>query len=263
MVNTTTPESVGLLAGKKMLVTGIANDQSIAYGCAKAFRAMGAELAITYLNDKARAHVEPLAQALGAQLFMPLDVTEPASVDALFAAITAQWGRLDSVLHSIAFAPKADLQGRLADCSRAGFLTAMDVSCYSFIDLARRAEPLMGQGGTLFTMSFYGANQVVDHYNVMGPVKAALESAVRYLARELGPQGIRVYAVSPGPIRTRAASGLAEFDELMERAAAKAPTHSVASIDDVGQATALLASDGARMITGSTIYVDGGYHIVD
>jgi enoyl-[acyl-carrier protein] reductase I len=255
--------SSSILAGKKILVTGIANDQSIAYGCAKAFRAFGADLAITYLNEKARPHVEPLAAELGAEVVMPLDVTDPASMPALFAVLDATWGTLDSVLHSIAFAPKADLNGRLTDCSRQGFLTAMDVSCYSFIEMARLAEPLMGNGGTLFTMSFYGAHQVVDNYNVMGPVKAALESVVRYVAAELGPKGIRVHAISPGPIKTRAASGLAEFDDLINRATEKAPARAVATIEDVGFATAALASDAAKLITGSTIYVDGGYHIID
>jgi enoyl-[acyl-carrier protein] reductase I len=255
--------AVPLLAGKRMLVTGIANDQSIAYGCARAFRACGAQLAITYLNDRARPHVEPLARELGAEIVMPLDVTQAGSMQAVFEAIAERWGRLDSVLHSIAFAPKDDLRGRLVDCSREGFLTALDVSCYSFVEMARRAEPLMREGGTLFTMSFHGARQVVEHYDVMGPAKAALESTVRYLAAELGGSGVRVYAISPGPIRTRAASGLAEFDALLERAADKAPAGTVATIDDVGQATAVLASDAARMITGSTIYVDGGYHIVD
>lgn len=255
--------SSAILAGKKILVTGIANDQSIAYGCAKAFREFGADLAITYLNEKARAYVEPLARELGAEIVMPLDVTEPGSMATLFDEMGTRWGRLDSALHSIAFAPKSDLNGRLTDCSRAGFLTAMDVSCYSFIEMARCAEPLMRDGGTLFTMSFYGAHQVVENYNVMGPVKAALESVVRYVAAELGPKGIRVHAISPGPIKTRAASGLAEFDELINRATEKAPARAVATIEDVGFATAALASDAARLITGSTIYVDGGYHIID
>ena len=252
-----------ILDGKKILVTGIANDQSIAYGCAKAFREFGADLAITYLNDKARAHVEPLAVELGAEILARLDVTDPEAMAALFQQIESRWGRLDSALHSIAYAPRDDLHGRLTDCSRRGFLTAMDVSCYSFVEMSRHAEPLMSEGGTLFTMSFYGAHQVVDNYNVMGPVKAALESVVRYIAAELGPKGIRVHAISPGPIKTRAASGLAEFDDLINRATEKAPARAVATIEDVGFATAVLASDAAKLITGSTIYVDGGYHIVD
>jgi enoyl-[acyl-carrier protein] reductase I len=255
--------AVPILTGKKMLVTGIANDQSIAYGCARTFRACGAELAITYLNDRAKPHVEPLARELGAQLLLPLDVNVEGSMRSVFDTIHEHWGRLDSALHSIAFAPKTDLQGRLVDCSREGFLTAVDVSCYSFVEMARLAEPLMREGGTLFTMSFHGARQVVDHYNVMGPAKAALEATVRYLAAELGHSAIRVYAISPGPIRTRAASGLAEFEELLQRAAEKAPAGTVATIDDVGNATAMLASEAGRMITGSTIYVDGGYHVVD
>ncbi len=251
-----------LLQGKKVLVTGIANDQSIAYGCARAFKAMGAELAITYLNDKALPHVEPLARQLDAALLLPLDVTQAGSLEAVFNAIGARWGVLHAALHSIAFAPKVDLQGRLTDCSADGFAKAMDVSCHSFIRMAHLAEPLMREGGTLFTMSFYGAHKVVEHYNVMGPVKAALESSVRYLAYELGPQGIRVHAISPGPIRTRAASGLAEFDALIADATARAPAHMLAGIDDVGYATAMLAADHARLLTGSTLYVDGGYHVM-
>ncbi len=252
-----------VLGGKKVLVTGIANDQSIAWGCAKAFKTLGADLAITYLNEKAKPYVEPLARELGAQIFMPLDVSKEGQLEAVFGEIKARWGVLHSVLHSIAFAPKQDLQGRLTDCSRDGFLLAMDISCHSFIRMAHLAEPLMTEGGTLFTMSFYGAHKVVENYNVMGPVKAALEASVRYLAYELGPKGIRVHAISPGPIKTRAASGLAEFDELINKATEKAPARAVASIDDVGRATAGLAADGAKLITGSTIYVDGGYHIVD
>jgi len=253
----------GLLAGRKVLVTGIANDQSIAYGCARAFRALGADLAITYLNDKAYPHVAPLAEALGAALLLPLDVTRDGELEAVFEAVARRWGSLDSALHSMAYAPRADLQGRLVDCSRDGFLTAMDVSCHSFVRMARLAEPLMTRGGTLFTMSFHGATRVVEHYDVMGPVKAALEASVRYLAHELGPRGIRVHAISPGPIRTRAASGLAEFDALVADATARAPAHMLAGIDDVGYATAMLAADHARLLTGSTLYVDGGYHIMN
>lgn len=251
-----------VFAGKKGLVTGIANDQSIAYGCAKAFRRLGAEVAVTYLNDKARPYVEPLARELGAPIFMPLDVRTEGSMEAVFDSIAKNWGRLDFAVHSMAFAPKEDLHGRVVDCSREGFLLAMDVSCHSFIRMARLAEPLMTQGGTLFTMSFYGAHKVVEHYNIMGPVKAALEAASRYLAWELGPKGIRVHVISPGPLKTRAASGIGHFDEMLEDAAARAPARRLVSIDDVGIATAALAGDGARLITGETIYVDGGLHIV-
>ena len=191
-----------LLKGKKALVTGIANDQSIAWGCAKAFRTFGADLAITYFNDKAKPYVEPLAKELGAEIFMPLNLQVEGQLEAVFDAIKEKWGKLDIGLHSIAFAPKEDLQGRVVDCSKAGFLLAMDVSCWSFIRMAKLAEPLMVNGGTLSTMTYYGSQMVVEHYNMMGPVKAALESATRYLAAELGPKGIRVHAISPGPVCT-------------------------------------------------------------
>ncbi|MCP1401746.1 enoyl-ACP reductase FabI [Achromobacter insolitus] len=251
------------LAGKRGLVTGIANADSIAWGCAKAFHALGAELAVTYLNDKALRHVEPLARQVKAPLLLPLDLMRDGELEAVFDTVAHEWGQLDFVLHSIAFAPRDDLHGRVTDCSRAGFLQAMDVSCWSFIRMAKLAEPLMRNGGTLFCMSYYGSQMVVEHYNMMGPVKAALESATRYLAAELGPQGIRVHAISPGPLKTRAASGIAEFDALLDRAQAKAPTRSLVSIDDVGEATAWLATDAARRMTGQTIYIDGGYHIID
>ena len=251
-----------VLAGKRGLITGIANDQSIAYGCARAFKRHGAEVAVTYLNEKARPYVEPLARELEAPIFMPLDVLAAGSLEAVFDAMARKWGRLDFVVHSMAFAPKEDLHGRVIDCSRDGFLLAMDVSCHSFIRMARLAEPLMTNGGTLFTMSFYGAQKVVEHYNLMGPVKAALESVSRYLAFELGEKGIRVHTISPGPLKTRAASGISHFDELLEDAAARAPARQLVTIDDVGAAVAGLAADGARLITGDTIYVDGGLHIV-
>jgi enoyl-[acyl-carrier protein] reductase I len=250
------------LTGKKGLVIGVANRESIAYGCAKAFKHYGADLAITYLNDRARPHVEPIAAELEAPLFLPCDVQQSGQLEAVFEAIESEWGRLDFALHSIAYAPKADLQGRLVDSTRDGFLTAMDVSCHSFIRMARHAEPLMVDGGALFTMSFYGAEKVVKNYELMGPVKSALEGAVRYLAYELGPKGIRVHAISPGPLRTRAASGLKEFDELLAEATRRAPAHQLASIQDVGIATAALATDAARLITGETIYIDGGFHIM-
>ncbi|MGO8920900.1 MAG: enoyl-ACP reductase FabI [Stellaceae bacterium] len=250
------------LTGKKGLVLGIANEHSLAYGCAQAFRALGAELAITYLNDKAKPFVAPLATALEAPLCLPCDVRAPGQLESVFDAIRQNWGKLDFALHAIAFAPKEDLHGRLVDCSLDGFLVAMDVSCHSFLRMSRLAEPLMSEGGALFTMSYYGAEKVIEHYNVMGPVKAALESAVRYLAFELGPRGIRVHAISPGPVKTRAASGIDHFDELMERAAERAPARRLVSIEDVGVATALLATDYAKLITGETVYVDGGYHIL-
>jgi enoyl-[acyl-carrier protein] reductase I len=252
-----------LLKGRKALVTGIANDQSIAWGCAKAFRLLGADLAVTFLNDKARPHVEPLARSLDAAILVPMDLRAEGQVEAVFERIGREWGELDVVLHSIAFAPKDDLQGRVVDCSREGFLLAMEVSCWSFIRMARLAEPLMKRGGALFTMTYYGSQMVVENYNLMGPVKAALESATRYLAAELGAKGIRVHAISPGPLKTRAASGITEFDRLLRKAEAQAPAHRLVSIDDVGLAVAFLATDAARLITGETLYIDGGYHIID
>jgi enoyl-[acyl-carrier protein] reductase I len=252
-----------LLEAKKGLIVGIANEQSIAWGCAKAFRAFGAELAVTYLNDKAKKFVEPLARELEASIVMPLDVRVPGQMEAIFERITKDWGKLDFVVHSIAFSPKEALQVRVVDVSREGFLTTMDVSCWTFIRMAHLAEPLMRQGGTLFTMTYYGSQMVVKNYNIMGVAKAALESAVRYMAAELGPKGIRVHAISPGPLATRAASGIPEFDKLLDQAKAKAPARSLVSIDDVGIATAFLAHDAARLITGETLYIDGGYHIIN
>jgi enoyl-[acyl-carrier protein] reductase I len=252
-----------LLEGKRGLIVGIANDQSIAWGCAKAFRAFGAELAVTYLNDKAKKYVGPLARELEATILEPLDARVPGQMEALFEAIAKKWGKLDFVVHSIAFSPKEALGGRVTDVSRDGFSTTMEISCWTFIRMAHLAEPLMRDGGTLFTMTYYGSQMVIKNYNIMGVAKAALESAVRYIAAELGPKGIRVHAISPGPLATRAASGIPEFDALLEKAKAKTPAHRLVSIDDVGVATAFLAHDAARLITGETLYVDGGYHIID
>jgi enoyl-[acyl-carrier protein] reductase I len=254
--------SESLLAGRKGLVVGIANPQSIAYGCARVFRQCGAELAVTWLNEKARAHVEPLARELSAAIALPLDVERTGDMEAVFGAIRERWGRLDFVLHSIAFAPAAELHGRVADSSREGFARAMDISCHSFLRMASLAEPLMRDGGTLLTMSYLGAAEVVSHYGVMGPVKAALEASVRYLAAELGPRGIRVNAVSPGPIRTRAASGIPGFDDLVADARGRAPLPREVEIDDVGSLCAFLVSDAARAITGDVHYIDGGFHIL-
>ena len=251
-----------VLAGQKALVVGVANDQSIAYGCAKAFRTVGAELAMTWLNDRARPHVEPLAQELGASITGPLDVSVPGQLEAVFERISNEWQKLDILVHSIAFAPKAELQGGLLNCSAEGFAKAMDVSCHSFVRMAKLAAPLMTDGGAMFAMSYYGANRVVPNYNVMGPVKAALEAACRYLAHELGPRGIRVHAISPGPLKTRAASGLKDFELLLNRAARKAPLGELVDIMDVGFACAYLATSLARRITGGTVYVDGGANIV-
>ncbi|HEX8406686.1 MAG TPA: enoyl-ACP reductase FabI [Duganella sp.] len=249
-----------ILAGKRALVVGVANEHSIAWGCAQAFRKAGADVVLTYLNDKALPHVAPLAAQIDAQL-LPLDVTRPGELESLFATLGAQ-GKLDILVHSIAFAPKADLQGGLLDCSLDGFLQAMDVSCHSFVRMAKLAVPLMTDGGTMFAMSYHGANKVVPNYNVMGPVKAALEASCRYLAYELGPRDIRVHAISPGPLRTRAASGLKDFERLLNDAAARAPLGELVDIDDVGGTCAFLATPYAHRLTGSTVYVDGGLNII-
>jgi enoyl-[acyl-carrier protein] reductase I len=251
-----------VLTGNKALVVGVANQYSIAYGCAKAFRELGAELAITYINERTKTYVEPLAKELGAPIFMPLDVAQPGMLEAVFERITKEWGKLDILVHSIAWAPKEDLQGPLVNCSAEGFKQAMDISCHSFVRMAKLATPLMKDGGTLFAMSYYGANKVVPNYNVMGPVKAALEASCRYLAYELGSKGIRVHAISPGPLKTRAASGLKDFDLLLNEAAQRAPIGELVDIMDVGFTCAFLATPYARRLSGETLYVDGGVNIM-
>jgi enoyl-[acyl-carrier protein] reductase I len=250
------------LRGKRGLILGIANDRSIAYGCARVLAACGAELAVTYLDADAAPHARPLAEALGCPLILPCDVRAPGQLEAVFDAVRAAWGGLDFVVHAIAYAPKADLQGRVTDCSAAGFALAMDVSCHSFIRCARLAEPLMPHGGCLLTFTFYGGQKVVPHYNLMGPVKAALEASVRALAAELGSRRIRVNAVSPGPMGTRAASGLEHFDELLGDAWSRAPEQMLARLDDVGNVAAFLASDAARLVTGNVEFVDAGFHVM-
>ncbi len=249
------------LRGKRGLVVGIANESSIAAGCAEAFKRAGASLGASYLNERARQFTEAVTERLNVDWIAPCDVRVPGELEALFSRVEAEWGGLDFLLHSIAFAPKEDLHGRVVDCSAEGFALAMDVSCHSFIRMARLAEPLMPNGGTLLTVTFYGSERVVEHYNLMGPVKAALESATRYLAAELGPKQIRVHAASPGPIRTRAASGIDRFDELLERAAASVPEGALSEPSDVGALCAFLVSDAARRITGTVIPVDNGQQL--
>ena len=250
------------LKGAKALVVGIANQHSIAYGCAKAFRELGADLALTYINEKTKSYVEPLAKELDASIFVRLDVGVPGMLESVFERIEKSWGKLDILVHSIASARKEDLRGGLLNCSQEGFKEALDVSCHSFIRMARLAVPLMKDGGTLFAMSYYGAQKVVPNYNVMGPIKAALEASCRYLAYELGPKKIRVHAISPGPLKTRAGSGLKDFDRLLNEAAGRAPVGELVDIMDVGFACAYLATPYARRITGETMYVDGGVNIV-
>ena len=249
------------LHGKKGLVIGIANEHSLAFGCARQFRSAGAELALTYLNGSAEPFVRPLAQDLKAPILMPCDVMTDGQMEAVFARIRQDWGRLDFVLHSIAYAREEDLNGRITDCSAEGFALAMQVSVHSFLRMAKLSEPLMSAGGTLLAMSYYGAEKAVAHYNVMGPVKAALEAAVRYMAVELGAAGILVNALSPGPVDTRAASGIAHFDQLLVRATRDAPEHRLVTLDDVGAYAAFLVGDGAKAITGNVAYVDAGYHV--
>ena len=251
-----------MLEGKKGLIIGVANDHSIAAGCASEMAKDGARLALTYLNDKAKPFAAPTAERVQAEGFLPLDVTDEATSDAVFAWIAETWGGLDFLVHSVAYCPKDDLHAPVSQCSRDGFLMAMDVSCHSFIRLARQAAPLMKNGGSLLTVSYYGAEKVVDNYNIMGPVKAALESSVRYLAHDLGPRNIRANAISPGPIATRAASGIAFFDKLLDEAASRAPEKKLASIEDAGALAAFLASDRAAAITGGVHYVDCGYNVM-
>jgi enoyl-[acyl-carrier protein] reductase I len=253
---------MNILEGKRGLVVGIANEHSIAAGCAKAFAQAGAKIALTYLNEKSKPYVLPVATAVNAEMILPLDVQDDDQLDAVFKEIESKWGSLDFILHSIAYCPQDDLHGRVTDCSREGFAQAMDISCHSFIRMARKAEPLMKNGGCLLTVSYYGAEKVVEHYNIMGPVKAALESSVRYLAAELGPAGIRVNALSPGPLQTRAASGIASFDKLINDARDRAPEHQLVTIDDVGNIATGLVSDLSKSVTGNITFVDAGYHIL-
>lgn len=251
-----------LLKGKRGLVVGIANEHSIAAGCGHAFKKAGAELAVTYGRAKSKPYVEPVAKDIDATVFMPMDVKIDGELDAVFDEIKRKWRRLNFLLHSIAFCPKDDLHGRVTDCSQQGFAQAMDISVHSFIRMARRVEPLMKDGGCLLTMSYYGGEKVVDHYNIMGPVKSALEGTVRYMAAELGPKGIRVNAISPGPLKTRAGSGIDHFDEVIEEARLRAPQQRLVSIEDVGNMAMGLVSDLSRSVTGNISYVDAGYHVM-
>lgn len=250
------------LRGKVGLVLGIANQNSIAYGCAKKFRDAGADLAVTYLNEKAKPYVEPLSQELDAKLLATCNVLNENDLPNLFAAIEAKFGKLDFILHSIAFAPKDDLHNQVFNCSKSGFMEAMDVSCYSFIEMTKLAIPLMNEGGSILTMSYYGGEKVVRDYNLMGVVKAALESSVRYLASELGEANIRINAISPSPIQTRAASGIKGFSDLLETARNEAPLKRLVSIESVGNLAAFLASDAAMDITGQVYRIDAGYSVL-
>lgn len=249
------------LAGKRGLIVGLANGHSIAYGCAREARQQGADLVASCLNAKAFAHAEPLCQELGIPL-LTCDVETPGDMQALVERAVQHLGQLDFVVHSIAWAPLADLHGAVVDSSSVGFARAMEVSCHSFAQLAQLCTPHMAQGGSFVTMSYLGAAEAVPHYGLMGPVKAALESLVRYMALELGPKGIRVHAVSPGPILTRAASGIEAFDDLMAQAQRKAPLGRLVTLEEIARLSAFLSSDASSGMTGQTIYVDAGCHAV-
>lgn len=250
------------LTGKRGLVVGIANEHSIAAGCAASFREAGAELAVTYLNEKAEPFVRPVAQALQAAIVMPCDVRVAGQLEAVFERLSHDWGRLDFLLHSIGFAPGDDLHASLVDCSADGFALAMDVSCHSFIRMTKLALPLMSGGGSLMTVSFYGAERAVDHYNVMGPVKAALESSVRYLAADLAARRIHVHAISAGAVKTRAASGIDHFDVLLDEVRTRTPAQHLVTIEEIGRIAAVLASEAGMTLTGSTVYTAAGFHVV-
>ena len=252
------------LKGKKVLITGIANKDSIAYGAARAFKAFGADIAMTYLNDKTRNFTQQLAEALAVDpdLYLPHDITNDQQTEALFAAIQQKWGRLDVLLHAMAFAPGAALHGAVLDVTRDDFQTTMTVSAHSLIVLAHQAVPLMTDGGSIFTLTYFGGDKVVANYGIMGPAKSCLEGIVRYLAAELGPKQINVNAVSPGPVMTRAASGVAHFDDLMTTVREKAPEHTLVTPDEIGISMAMLASASMRKVTGEVLFIDGGFNIM-
>lgn len=251
-----------LLKDKVGLIIGVANPHSIAAGCAEAMAADGARLVLTYQSEKAKPYAQPVADAVGADAFLPLNVQDPEQAERVFAEIESRWGRLDFLVHSIAYCPREDLHAEVVNCSREGFAEAMDISCHSFIRMVKSALPLMSAGGSIMTVSYHGAEEVVDHYNIMGPVKAALQSTVRYLADDLGPRGIRVNTLSPGPMATRAASGIDHFDELLHMAVERSPNRDLATIEDVGYAASYLASDRAKSVTGGVHYIDGGVNIM-
>ena len=261
--DTAAGQAAGLfgLKGKKGLVLGIANEHSIAWGCAKLVRQLGADVVATCLNDKARTYVEPLTKPLGIDL-VNCNVEDEGALTALVEQATQKLGKIDFVIHSIAWAPLNELHGRVVDSSSIGFARAMEVSCHSFATLAKVAAPHMAEGGSMITMTYLGADEAVPHYGLMGPVKAALESLVRYMALELGPQKIRVHAVSPGPIPTRAASGIDAFDELMQHSAQKSPLGRLVSLNEIAQLCAFLCSEASSGMTGQTLYVDAGAHAV-
>jgi enoyl-[acyl-carrier protein] reductase I len=255
-------QSHGLMAGKRGLIMGVANDRSIAWGIAKAVAAHGAQLAFTYQGEALEKRVRPLAEQLGAARLLEADVTNAASLDAAFASLAADWGTLDFVVHAIAYSDKEQLKGHYVDTTRENFLNSMDISCFSFTDVARRALPLMPNGGSLLTLTYIGAERVTPHYNVMGVAKAALEASVRYLAADLGPRNVRVNAISAGPIKTLAASGIGDFRYILKWNELNAPMRRTVTIDEVGNSGVYLLSDLGAGVTGETLHVDNGYHVV-
>ena len=254
--------AIPIMQGKRGLVMGVANNRSIAWGIAKAASDAGAQVALTYQGDALKKRVEPLAAQLGGLVAGHCDVTDPASIDAVFAAIKEKWGGIDFLVHAIAFSDKDELTGRYLDTSEDNFTRTMQISCYSLTSLAQRAEPLMDGGGSILTLTYYGAERVMPHYNVMGVAKAALEASVRYLAADLGPSGIRVNAISAGPIKTLAASGIGDFRYILKWNEYNAPLRRTVSIDEVGQSALYLLSDMGRAVTGEVHHVDAGYHVV-
>ena len=255
-------EAPKLMAGKRGLVLGVANNRSIAWGITKAVTDQGAEVALTYQGDAIKKRVEPLAAEIGSKLVLPCDVTDEGSVDGVFKAIADDWGSLDFLVHAVAYSDKEQLDGRYVDTTLDNFVQTMLVSCYSFTALAKRAEPLMAEGGSLLTLTYYGAEKVMPHYNVMGVAKAALEASVRYLAVDLGRNNIRVNAISAGPIKTLAASGIADFRYILKWNEYNSPLRRTVSIEDVGGGALYLLSDLGRGVTGEVLHIDAGYHVV-
>ncbi|MCC7166760.1 MAG: enoyl-ACP reductase FabI [Rhodospirillales bacterium] len=254
--------TTGLMEGKRGLIMGVANDRSLAWGIAQATRAQGAELAFTYQGEALAKRVRPLADEVGAAMLLPCDVTDEASMDAVFAELAKRWGNLDFLVHAIAFSDKEQLKGKYYDTTPENFAQTMNISCYSFTALTRRAVPLMAEGGSLVTLTYYGAERVMPHYNVMGVAKAALEASVRYLASDLGEKGIRVNAISAGPIRTLAASGIGDFRHILRWNELNAPLRRNVGIDEVGKTGLYLLSDLGSGVTGEVLHVDCGYHVV-
>jgi enoyl-[acyl-carrier protein] reductase I len=250
------------LQGKRALVMGVANDHSIAWGIARALRGAGAELAFTYQGEAFGRRVQPLAASLGCDFLVDADVNDDASLDRAFGQVADRWGGLDVLVHAIAFANKDELHGRFVNTSRAGFATALSVSCYSLIEVSRRARPLMAAGGTILTLTYQGSNRVTPHYNVMGVAKAALESAVRYLANDLGPEGIRVNAISPGPMKTLAGAAIGGARATFRHTEANAPLRANATLEAIGGTAVWLCSDAGRCTTGEVVRVDGGFHVL-